>query len=149
MQVKVIADPAMHSMPTAAMHPSGKYVIYQSLDSHVVTYGCVGKVRQNKKKTFSGHMVGGTACEVRFKAPLFCQSCLVVGAARCNECALMSQRAICAVNSCDVYNPMRAAAAAPMLQLSQEAAIARSGLLAWPVRTQPLLQLAATFVSSF
>ena len=68
----------MHSMPTAAMHPSGKYVIYQSLDSHVVTYGCVGKVRQNKKKTFSGHMVGGTACEVRRSQQCACATCQVL-----------------------------------------------------------------------
>ena len=68
--VQVIADPAMHSMPAAAKHPSGKWLCYQSLDSQIVTYGCSGKFRQNKKKVFKGHLVGGNACQVRSMLPV-------------------------------------------------------------------------------
>jgi WD40 repeat protein len=64
-QVKVIADPSMHSMPAAAYHPTGKFLCYQSLDSTIVTYACTGKFRLNKKKIFKGHLVGGNACAVR------------------------------------------------------------------------------------
>lgn len=79
MQVKVVADPAMHSMPAVARHPNGKMLAFQSLDSRIVTYSCTGKFRPNKKKVFSGHLVGGTACQVRPPAcwcmlvPCWCQ----------------------------------------------------------------------------
>ena len=67
----------MHSMPAAAKHPSGKWLCYQSLDSQIVTYGCSGKFRQNKKKVFKGHLVGGNACQVRSLLWLSCSICLV------------------------------------------------------------------------
>lgn len=63
-QVKVIADPAMHSMPAVAKHPGGKFLMYQSLDNQIVGYTCTRKLRPNRKKTFRGHLVGGTACQV-------------------------------------------------------------------------------------
>jgi hypothetical protein len=66
LKVKAIADPSMHSMPAAAHHPSGKYISFQGLDSQITTYGTTGKFRVNKKKVFKGHLVGGTACQVRF-----------------------------------------------------------------------------------
>jgi len=64
MQVKYIADPSMHSMPAVGEHPNGKALSYQSLDNQIVTYTTAGRFRQNRKKTFKGHLVAGNACQV-------------------------------------------------------------------------------------
>jgi hypothetical protein len=63
-QVKYIADPSMHSMPAVGEHPNGKALCYQSLDNQIVTYTTSGRFRQNRKKTFRGHLVAGNACQV-------------------------------------------------------------------------------------
>jgi len=59
---KYIADPKMHSMPAACVHPMGKYMLFQSMDNQIVTFGARDRFRQNKKKTFKGHMTAGYAC---------------------------------------------------------------------------------------
>lgn len=68
-QVKYIADPSMHSMPAVCEHPNGKALCYQSLDNQIVTYTTAGRFRQNRKKTFKGHMTSGHACQVCLSAP--------------------------------------------------------------------------------
>eukprot|EP00892_Ulva_mutabilis_P000878 jgi/Ulvmu1/10791/UM069_0025.1 len=65
-QVKYIADPSMHSMPAVGEHPNGKALCYQSLDNQIVTYTTAGRFRQNRKKTFKGHLIAGNACQVGF-----------------------------------------------------------------------------------
>lgn len=77
-QVKAIADPSMHSMPAAAMHPTGKFLCFQSLDSQIVTYAAGAKLRPNKKKIFKGHVVGGNACQVCSRAPCACDGSVLV-----------------------------------------------------------------------
>lgn len=62
--IKFIAEPYMYSMVRAALHPSGKYVAYQSGDNQVVVYAATDKFRQNRKKAFRGHNNAGYAIDV-------------------------------------------------------------------------------------
>lgn len=64
--IKYISDPAMHSVPAVTLHPSGDYFAGQSLDNTIVTYGVRAKYRQNRKKTFQGHVNAGYACQIGF-----------------------------------------------------------------------------------
>ncbi|GBF87694.1 hypothetical protein Rsub_00405 [Raphidocelis subcapitata] len=66
-QIKYIADPSMHSMPSMQLAPNAQSIITQSLDNQVLTY-TVSKDRfkQNRKKTFKGHNTAGYACQVNF-----------------------------------------------------------------------------------
>lgn len=57
--IKFIADPMQHSMPTVALHPSGKYVAAQSMDNTVLVFGATDRFRQNRKKAFTGHHNAG------------------------------------------------------------------------------------------
>jgi len=43
------------------MHPSGKYVAYQSGDNQIVVYSVGEKVRLNRKKGYRGHNTAGYA----------------------------------------------------------------------------------------
>ena len=63
-QVKYIADPAMHSISRACTTPNGKWWLGQSSDNQIVTYSANDRVRPNKKKTFKGHLSAGYACQV-------------------------------------------------------------------------------------
>ena len=65
-QIKYIADPSMHSIPSIALHPSGNYFSGQSQDNQVVTYSTKERFRVNRKKTFKGHLTAGYACQVNF-----------------------------------------------------------------------------------
>ncbi|CAZ82775.1 unnamed protein product [Tuber melanosporum] len=62
--IKFIAEPYMYSMVRASLHPSGKYVAYQSGDNQVVVYAATDKFRQNRKKAFRGHNNAGYAIDV-------------------------------------------------------------------------------------
>lgn len=62
--IKFIAEPYMYSMVRAALHPSGKYVAYQSGDNQIVVYAATDKFRQNRKKAFRGHNNAGYAIDV-------------------------------------------------------------------------------------
>eukprot|EP00043_Microstomoeca_roanoka_P018191 m.193333 g.193333 ORF g.193333 m.193333 type:complete len:554 (+) comp16779_c8_seq2:134-1795(+) len=64
--IKYIADPSMHSMPSVAVHPGGKYLVAQSMDNQILTFGASDRFRQNRKKVFKGHVVAGYACGVSF-----------------------------------------------------------------------------------
>ncbi|GAA5832531.1 hypothetical protein JCM11251_001360 [Rhodosporidiobolus azoricus] len=63
--IKLIADPAMHSMPAVGLHPNGKWLAATSLDNQVVLFGA-DTFKQNRKKRFAGHTIAGYACEPRF-----------------------------------------------------------------------------------
>lgn len=63
-QAKCLADPAMHAISSAAISPSGKWWLGQSADNRIVTYSASETVRNNKKKTFSGHSSAGYACQI-------------------------------------------------------------------------------------
>ncbi|CCJ29105.1 unnamed protein product [Pneumocystis jirovecii] len=64
--IKYIAEPYMHSMPSVALHPSGKYVACQSLDNQIIVFSVVDKFRQRRHKNFKGHSCAGYALEVNF-----------------------------------------------------------------------------------
>lgn len=65
-QIKYIADPSMHSIPSITLHPSGNYFSGQSQDNQIVTYSTKERFRLNRKKTFKGHTSAGYACQVSF-----------------------------------------------------------------------------------
>lgn len=62
--IKFIAEPYMYAMVRGALHPSGKYVAYQSGDNQIVVYAATDKFRQNRKKVFRGHNNAGYAIDV-------------------------------------------------------------------------------------
>lgn len=62
--IKYIAETYMFPMTRAAVHPSGKYVAYQSSDNQIVVYNANDKFRQNRKKSYRGHNNAGTAIDV-------------------------------------------------------------------------------------
>lgn len=57
--LKYIAEPDMHSIPALTLHPSGAAIAGQSMDNKIVVYSAGDKVRQLKKKTFTGHNNSG------------------------------------------------------------------------------------------
>uniref|UniRef100_A0A1D2A1Q3 Pre-mRNA-processing factor 17 n=1 Tax=Auxenochlorella protothecoides TaxID=3075 RepID=A0A1D2A1Q3_AUXPR len=65
-QIKYIADPAMHAISAVSVTPNKKWWCGQSMDNKIVTYSATDRVKPNTKKTFAGHNVAGYACEVSF-----------------------------------------------------------------------------------
>lgn len=63
---KYIAEPSMHSMPAVALHPNNKWMACQSMDNQIMVFAVLNRFRQNRKKTFKGHMVAGYACQLNF-----------------------------------------------------------------------------------
>lgn len=64
--VKIIADPAQHSMPCAAVNPADNFIAFQTMDNTVQCVQGSGKFRFNRKKTFEGHRVAGYGIQVDF-----------------------------------------------------------------------------------
>lgn len=65
-QIKYIADPSMHAMPTVTVHPNGKWMAAQSLDNRLVVYSTHEKYKFNAKKIFRGHVNGGFPIRLSF-----------------------------------------------------------------------------------
>jgi hypothetical protein len=68
--IKYIAEPDMHSIPSVTLHPSGNFFAGQSMDNTIVVYTCGEKVKQLKKRTFSGHNNSGQSRNL-ISLPLF------------------------------------------------------------------------------
>jgi pre-mRNA-processing factor 17 len=64
--IKYISDPTMHSMPSLTMHPSLQYFCAQSLDNTIAVFQANNRFALQRKKTYSGHVVSGYACEMAF-----------------------------------------------------------------------------------
>ncbi|CAG9763920.1 unnamed protein product [Ceutorhynchus assimilis] len=64
--MKYIADPTMHSMPAVTPAPNGKWLACQSMDNKIVIFSALNRFKLNRKKTFTGHMVAGYACQLDF-----------------------------------------------------------------------------------
>ncbi|XP_017776658.1 PREDICTED: pre-mRNA-processing factor 17 isoform X2 [Nicrophorus vespilloides] len=64
--MKYIADPTMHSMPSVTPAPNGKWLACQSMDNKIVIFSALNRFKMNRKKTFTGHMVAGYACSLDF-----------------------------------------------------------------------------------
>ncbi|PKS08660.1 hypothetical protein jhhlp_004713 [Lomentospora prolificans] len=58
--------PEVDSFPLtrSALHPNGKYAIYQSSNNEALVYSTGEKIRQSRKKFFRGHHTAGTAIDV-------------------------------------------------------------------------------------
>ncbi|KAF7265776.1 pre-mRNA-processing factor 17 [Rhynchophorus ferrugineus] len=68
--MKYIADPTMHSMPAVTPSPNGKWLACQSMDNKIVIFSALNRFKLNRKKTFTGHMVAGYACQLDFSPDL-------------------------------------------------------------------------------
>lgn len=64
--MKYIAEPTMHSMPSVTLSPNGKWLACQSLDNKVVIFSAMNRYKMNRKKTFTGHMVSASSCSLDF-----------------------------------------------------------------------------------
>ncbi len=64
--VKCIAEPGMHVMPAAALHPEGQQLVFQSLNNQIITYSCAGEKFQQRGRKFGGHVTSGFACNLGF-----------------------------------------------------------------------------------
>ncbi|KAI9725480.1 MAG: hypothetical protein M1828_003151 [Chrysothrix sp. TS-e1954] len=62
--IKFVASPEMYALTRSTMHPSGKYVAYQSADNQVVVYNVGEKFKQNRRKVFMGANSAGYAIDV-------------------------------------------------------------------------------------
>ncbi|KAL9110592.1 MAG: hypothetical protein Q9227_004950 [Pyrenula ochraceoflavens] len=62
--IKFIADPSLYALVRSSLHPSGKYVAFQSSDNQIVVYAAGDKFRQNRKKAFRGHNTAGYAIDL-------------------------------------------------------------------------------------
>lgn len=96
--MKYIADPGMHSMPAVAVHPNAKYMILQSMDNTIVTFGARDRFRANPKKKFKGHLVAGYACGLTFSP---CGSYVLSGDSE-GYCYIWDW------NSCKLYSKLKA-----------------------------------------
>ena len=58
--------PEVDSFPLtrSAVHPSGKYAVYQSSNNEALVYSTGEKIRQSRKKFFRGHHTAGTAIDI-------------------------------------------------------------------------------------
>eukprot|EP01095_Lingulamoeba_sp_RSL-Kostka_P006259 TRINITY_DN1959_c0_g6_i1.p1 TRINITY_DN1959_c0_g6~~TRINITY_DN1959_c0_g6_i1.p1 ORF type:complete len:572 (+),score=217.27 TRINITY_DN1959_c0_g6_i1:192-1907(+) len=62
----MISEPYMHSMPSVAVSPNGKWFACQSLDNQIIIYSAGDRVRLDSKKCFKGHLVDSFACQISF-----------------------------------------------------------------------------------
>jgi WD40 repeat protein len=63
-QIKYVADPSMHSIPFVGTSPDNQWLLLQSMDNKIVTYGAGERIYLNKRKTFRGHSNAGYALQV-------------------------------------------------------------------------------------
>jgi pre-mRNA-processing factor 17 len=56
----------MFSMPYLARHPSGSFLVGQSMDNSIPVYNCQENVKAMRKRVFRGHNNSGYACQIDF-----------------------------------------------------------------------------------
>ncbi|KAL4400015.1 catalytic step 2 spliceosome protein [Malassezia pachydermatis] len=62
--IKLVADPLMHSMPSATLHPSQRWLACQGMNNTISVYST--DTFKPRKKTFRGHTTAGFACQIGF-----------------------------------------------------------------------------------
>ena len=62
--IKHVADPLMHAISAATLHPDNNHYLGQSLDNKIVTYEIKPHFKRNKKRTFEGHVNAGNTCGI-------------------------------------------------------------------------------------
>ena len=65
-EVKIISDPNIPSVPKIAVHPSGRFFVGQAIDSRIISFQAQNRYCLERKKIFKGHSVAGYACHVDF-----------------------------------------------------------------------------------
>lgn len=60
---RYIQETYMTSMPALKLHPSGDYILCQSLNNQISVYKCMDTVVHHPRKRFNGHKVGGFALQ--------------------------------------------------------------------------------------
>jgi pre-mRNA-processing factor 17 len=63
---RYIAEPTMHAIPAIATHPSGKFVLGQSMNNTMVVYQAGGEFKYQSKRKFVGHANSGYAIQPDF-----------------------------------------------------------------------------------
>jgi pre-mRNA-processing factor 17 len=63
---KYIAEPHMHSMPSATLSPDGTNIAGQCMDNTIRVYSTQGRFTLSKNREFKGHVVTGYSCQVAF-----------------------------------------------------------------------------------
>ena len=53
----------MHSMPAVTKTPNDKWMLCTNLNNQITTYQAQDRFKQNRKKTYKGHVVAGYACK--------------------------------------------------------------------------------------
>ena len=64
--ITYISEPEMLSIPSITMHPSGEYLVGQSMDNRIVTFLTGEKTKPFRKKQFKGHVNTGYSCQITF-----------------------------------------------------------------------------------
>ena len=62
--IKHVADPLMHAISAATLHPDNNHYLGQSLDNKIVTYEIRPHFKRAKKRTFEGHVNAGNTCGI-------------------------------------------------------------------------------------
>ena len=62
--IKHVADPLMHAISAATLHPDNNHYLGQSLDNKIVTYEIRPHFKTIKKRTFEGHVNAGNTCGI-------------------------------------------------------------------------------------
>ena len=62
--IKHVADPLMHAISAATLHPDNNHYLGQSLDNKIVTYEIRPHFKRVKKRTFEGHVNAGSTCGI-------------------------------------------------------------------------------------
>jgi len=63
---KHISEPTLNTIAYTALHPSNRHFVGQSLDNILVVFEARGGFRLNRRKKFSGHLLGGYSCAASF-----------------------------------------------------------------------------------
>ncbi|CAD2217379.1 WD domain, G-beta repeat, putative [Angomonas deanei] len=69
-QVKQFADAAMHAISHVVHHPSQPFLAAQSLDNRITVFKDEGggKLKSLHQRSFTGHTITGTRCQLAFSA---------------------------------------------------------------------------------
>jgi len=62
--IRYVADPLMHSMPAATLHPSGRWIACQAMNNAIQVFNA--ETFKQSRRSYRGHTIAGYACQVGF-----------------------------------------------------------------------------------